>query len=726
MFSLSWPRWIAKRFPKKSRCQRRSERPRLTPSLERLETRELLTTAAPVSIAGQAAETATPASDVAPLFGPPSSGYSPSQISQAYGFNQISFANGTVKGNGSGQTIAIVDAYNDPNITNDLYEFDQHFGLANPNFTVVNQTGGMVLPEVDPTGDWEVEESLDVEWAHAMAPGANIVLVEANSDNISDLLASVQTAASLPGVSVVSMSWGDSEFYSETSYDSYFTTPAGHNGVTFVAASGDSGAPPIYPAVSPNVLAVGGTTLSLDAEGDYLGETAWSGSGGGISAYEAQPAYQKGVVSQSTTQRTSPDVAYDADPETGFAVYDSYGVSGETGPWYTIGGTSAGAPQWAALIAIADQGRALMGEGSLDGASQTLPMIYQMPASNFHDITSGSSTGSPAYSAGPGYDLATGRGSPNANLVVNYLVNGTSPPTSPAPSPSPSPSPSPPSGNLVSDGNFEYPSVGPTQAIDPVGSPWSFEGQAGIAGIGSDLTSGDPAGLQFGFLVGQGGGILQLVDLAAGNYTLSFQAAQVGMLPGSQEQIEVFVGSMVVALVKPGPSLTSYTANFPIASAGTYALQFVGIAPGSSNAALVDNIFLQSTTSTLAPVPSPGSSPSPSPGSSPSPSHSPPPAPPSPPPSSAAAGDQSSSSGAQLTQNDMDALLQTMISTISNLLLSELLLMQSEINQFLQMSSAMTGIPLSPNLINSLDQALLGPFVEQWAWLDPQLSEYVP
>ena len=343
-------------------------------------------------------------------------GFSPQQISQAYGFNQIYFDNGTIKGDGSGQTIAIVDAYNQPNITGDLQAFDTMYGLPTPpSFTVVNQTGGSSLPAANT--NWGMEESLDVEWAHAMAPGANIVLVEANSDSYSDLMTAVNYARNQPGVSVVSMSWGSSEFSGQTSFDSDFTTPSGHNGVTFVASTGDSGSSgaPEYPSVSPNVLAVGGTQLSTNSAGDYQSETAWSGSGGGISAYESQPSYQNGVVPQTSTMRSEPDVAYNASSGSPYAVYDSSGYGG----WIEVYGTSAGVPQWSALVAIADQGRALQGEGTLDGPSQTLPALYQMPSSNFHDITTGSNG---AYSAGPGYDLVTGLGTPIANLVVSSLV----------------------------------------------------------------------------------------------------------------------------------------------------------------------------------------------------------------------------------------------------------------------------------------------------------------
>jgi hypothetical protein len=338
--------------------------------------------------------------------------YTPAQIRQAYGFNQVSF--GSVAADGTGQTIAIVDAYSEPNIYSDLNTFDQQFGIAggsSSSFLTV------ATPQGAPAADagWAMEIALDVEWAHAIAPGAKILLVEAANNNFLNLMSAVQYAAAQPGVSVVSMSWGGGEFSSETAYDSYFTTPAGHQGVTFVASSGDYGAPPSYPAVSPNVLSVGGTTLTLSSSGGYGSETAWSGSGGGLSAYEGEPGYQQGA--QSTGKRGNPDVAYNADPSTGYYIYDSVPYNGYAG-WWAPGGTSAGAPQWAALVAIADQGRALAGKGSLDGPTQTLPAIYSLSSSAFHDVTSGSN----GYAAGPGYDEATGRGSPVANLVISGLV----------------------------------------------------------------------------------------------------------------------------------------------------------------------------------------------------------------------------------------------------------------------------------------------------------------
>jgi hypothetical protein len=369
----------------------------------------------------------------------PSGGYSPAQVAQAYGFNQITF--GSVKGDGTGQTIAIVGPYDDPNIASDLATFDSTLGIpAPPSFKKVNQNGGRSYPSAD--SGWALETSLDVEWAHGIAPGANILLVEANSNSFNDLLAAIDYARNQPGVSVLSMSWGASDFSVEANYDSHFTTPSGHAGVTFVASSGDGGSSgaPVYPSVSPHVLAVGGTELQTDSSGNYQSETGWTYSGGGISAYEAQPGYQNGVVTQSSTLRTTPDVASNAGIAMG--IYDTYGYSG----WVNVGGTSAAAPQWAALIAIADQGRAVAGQSSLDGFSQTLPKLYQLQ-SDFHDITSGSNG---AYSAGPGYDLVTGLGSPYANLIASALIDAPSNSSGPSVATPASATPNPVTGTTTS------------------------------------------------------------------------------------------------------------------------------------------------------------------------------------------------------------------------------------------------------------------------------------
>jgi subtilase family serine protease len=413
-------------------------RPRsFRPQLEELEARDLLSGSAlpaassppaPVPAAAQSTPASTtPAptgvaqpdvvlqpSSASPNAGGGTVSYTPAQIRQAYGINQV---NAT----GAGQTIAIVDAYYDPTVASDLATFDAQFGLsAPPSFQQVQMNG---VTQTD--SGWAMETSLDIEWAHAIAPQANLLLVEAPSNSFTDLLSAVSYAAAQPGVVAVSMSWGGSEFQGESSSDSTFTTPSGHIGgsnlpgsVTFIASSGDSGAGTEYPSVSPNVLTVGGTTLTLTGSGTYVSETAWSGSGGGVSQYEGEPSYQLGV--QNSGFRTTPDVAYNADPNTGFLVYDSNTLpNGASGGWIDVGGTSAGAPQWAGLVALADQLRAENGEGSLGNLPAA---VYTLPASDFHDITSGSN----GYPATPGYDLVTGRGSPIANLLVPGLA-GTSP-----------------------------------------------------------------------------------------------------------------------------------------------------------------------------------------------------------------------------------------------------------------------------------------------------------
>ncbi|HEV3417475.1 MAG TPA: fibronectin type III domain-containing protein [Pirellulales bacterium] len=341
-----------------------------------------------------------------------SSGITPAQMRAAYGFSGVAF--GSTKADGNGQTIAIVDAYDDPKITSDLAAFDQAYGIAAPpSFNIVNESGGTNLPGTDPQQGWEGETALDVEWAHAIAPGANILLVETNSASDADLFAGVNYARNAAGVSVVSMSFGSNDDATFAAYDSalstaYLVTPVGHQGVTFLASSGDHGFAS-FPSTSPNVLSVGGTDLYVNSSGTILSETAWEPQSIGGLVWSGG-----GGVSAEFTGRKTPDVAYNAGVPV--AVYDTFGPS--TG-WGGAEGTSCGSPQWAALVAIADQGRALSGLGTLNGATQTLKAIYAAPPADFHDITVGSTQFQPA---GPGYDLATGNGSPVANLLIPYLA----------------------------------------------------------------------------------------------------------------------------------------------------------------------------------------------------------------------------------------------------------------------------------------------------------------
>src|SRR5208282_1780283 len=294
------------------------------------------------------------AGQIAPFSSTAPTGFTPSQILGAYGINAISL--GSVVGNGAGQTIAIIDVYDDPNLVSssspnyaasDLHNFDMQFGLPDfvgagePVFTKLDENGGSNYPAASGSTGWSVEESLDVEWAHAVAPMANIDLIEANSTSDADMLSTaVNTARNLPGVSVVSMSFGRAEGSSDTSLNSLFTTPSGHGGVTFLASTGDSGTPGFFPAYSPNVIAVGGTSLTLNGN-TYVSETGWGDSGGGQSSYQSEPGYQNAV--NKSGFRQIPDVSFDADPYSGVTIYDSYDYGNST-PWVQVGGTSIGAP----------------------------------------------------------------------------------------------------------------------------------------------------------------------------------------------------------------------------------------------------------------------------------------------------------------------------------------------------------------------------------------------
>ncbi len=414
--------------PRQNDRSKRNSNNRFRSLLETLESRCLLSTSANDTIV-------TPDTIISPAASSSGiQGYTPAQIRAAYG----------ITGDGAGQTIAIVDAFSDPNIAADLAVFDKQFGLSAPaSFTQVSSNGSpRKLPIAD--AGWDTEIALDVEWAHAIAPKANIILVDAASDSLANLMTAVNYARSIPSVSVVSMSWGTSEFSGQTSYDSYFATPSGHTGITFVAASGDQGASggAEWPAVSSNVLSVGGTTLNLTSSGSIASETAWSDSSGGTSQFETS-AVQSSAT--GVAGRTSPDVSFDADPNTGFAVYNSVAYQGYVG-WQEVGGTSAGAPAWAGIIAIADAARVAAKSTTLTTA-QTLADVYSIYsnsssyAANFRDVTSGSSFlgyagggfgrfGRSYYavylSASTGYDSLTGIGSPKVGSLIGALTsNGT-------------------------------------------------------------------------------------------------------------------------------------------------------------------------------------------------------------------------------------------------------------------------------------------------------------
>jgi hypothetical protein len=317
------------------------------------------------------------------------SGLTPAQVKAAYNLPQVG---------GSG-TIAIIDAYDCPTVETDLATFASSFpGLPAPSFEKHKMASAITVD-----AGWALEISLDVQWAYAIAPYAHILLVEARSASLGDLLSAVNYARGRSDVVAVSMSWGAGEFSTQTLYDSYFTSSSG---ISFFASSGDNGAGVIWPSSSPNVVSVGGTTLNLIPSGSVASEVAWSGSGGGVSRYESKPSYQQ-TFGTSYAKRAVPDVSYNGDPASGVPVYDSTSYQGQSG-WWIVGGTSAGAPQWAAIHSL--------------GLSCSNANFYKDAKSAYSTYFRDIVTGSNGYSAGNGYDLVTGLGSP---LTINFAAATT-------------------------------------------------------------------------------------------------------------------------------------------------------------------------------------------------------------------------------------------------------------------------------------------------------------
>jgi subtilase family serine protease len=333
------------------------------------------------------------------------SGYTPSQIRRAYGFTHI-------QGKGEGQTIAIIDAYGSPTVQEDLDVFSKTFHLPKTKIEIVYPLG---VPKWK-SDSWALETALDVEWAHAIAPKAKILLVVTPVSLIGPLLSAVSYASN-SGAKQISMSWGAREFSTEAKYDSYFKKD-----ISYFASSGDYGFGVLWPAISPNVIAVGGTTLNLDEKGNVLSEIGWAGSGGGASVIFPAPAYQA-KWSRSKT-RTIPDISYVADPYTGVAVYTSTPVWGMSG-WIRVGGTSAGAPQMAAAAALINEEL-----GTKHNNLSMINKIYRLagdaPSINssfYTDITSGCNinTSYKVNCAANGYDTVTGLGTPAMQSFIPMI-----------------------------------------------------------------------------------------------------------------------------------------------------------------------------------------------------------------------------------------------------------------------------------------------------------------
>ena len=317
-------------------------------------------------------------------------GLTPSQVKTVY----------HLPDSGGNGTVAIIDAYDAQTVESDLTVFSKQFHLSPCSTKNGCLEIHKMASKLKKDNGWAGETALDVEWVHAIAPKAKILLIESISASGENLLKAVDFARNRKDVVAVSMSWGDAEFETASKYDSYFVSKYG---ATFFASSGDNGNGIQWPAVSPKVIGVGGTTLNFNADGSFKSETAWNGSGGGVSSYVSEPVFQIAYrISKLNNKRAVPDVSYNADPSSGFSVY-------QNGRWFTVGGTSAGAPQWAALRAL--------------GKNISISKLYEDAsgsdyASYFRDILKGINGDCKSFcNAKRNYDTVTGLGSP---LTYHY------------------------------------------------------------------------------------------------------------------------------------------------------------------------------------------------------------------------------------------------------------------------------------------------------------------
>lgn len=374
--------------------------------------------------------------------------YTPAQIRAAYGLPALPASTASITSAqaaqlGAGQTIYIVDAQSDPNIVAELAAFDQKFGLpgctttsiatntvlplaasssSGCTFSVVYNTSSGALTSSGPAYDsgWATEIALDVQWSHATAPLARIILIEAPDASLSSLLGGVALANAM-GPGVVSMSFAAGEGSWTSQVDATFTAA----NMSYLAAAGDAGAGVNWPAVSPHVLAIGGTKLSYTGSGSRS-ETAWTGTGGGVSQYTATPSYQTSAVPGmgAPAHRSVTDVSFNADPSSGQYVAVISSGSSVAG-WMSVGGTSLSTPQWAGVLAIAN---ALRAQSSLAPVGAPHSLLYtgistvaSTYASDFLDVTQGADGTCSSCYAKSGYDLPTGLGTPNVSALLNSL-----------------------------------------------------------------------------------------------------------------------------------------------------------------------------------------------------------------------------------------------------------------------------------------------------------------
>jgi subtilase family serine protease len=484
--------------------------------------------------------------------------YTPAQIRAAYGLSTLpsSFASLTAAQAaqlGAGQTIYIVDAMHDTNLVAELAAFNAKFGLPGctvkaiaPTATlplaaastsacelsvVSSATGGTMTSKVPAyNAGWATEIALDVQWAHATAPLARIVLIEAPDASLNSLLDGVKLANAM-GPGVVSMSFGATEGSYTASVDAAFSAPR----MTYLASTGDSGAAVAWPSVSPKVVAVGGTSLSWSGAGSRS-EVAWAGTGGGTSAYTATPSYQTNAVPGLGTvaRRTVADVAFNANPSTG--QYVAVMAPGATAvSWVSAGGTSLSAPQWAGLVAVANAVRAQTSQAPLGDPHVALyNQIAATPgtyASVFADIVSGTNGSCGTCSSKTGYDPLTGLGTPNVGSLLSAL-----------------------SGSSVA---AAAPVVTAASIGGKVGTALSFTASA----TSSNAVTWSATGMPSGMTVSSAGAVAWAAPVA-GSYavTLTAKDSQTGLAGSAVYTVTIAAATVVVTPPAPtatGPVITA-------------------------------------------------------------------------------------------------------------------------------------------------------------------------
>ena len=486
--------------------------------------------------------------------------HTPAQIRAAYGLPAYPAAGTTLTAAqqasfGAGQTIYIIDAYHDATALSDLNAFSTKFGLptcttvaiaptatlplakppASCTFSQVNSTTAYAMTTTVPAynATWAPESKLDVQWAHAIAPLARIVLLEMPNSLSTSILGANMLAGQM-GPGVVSMSFGSPEAAWAPSIDYHFTG----TGMTYVAAAGDSGSQVLWPAVSPNVVAVGGTSLNWSGTGTRY-EAAWLHTGGGMSAYEPLPSWQGGVApagGSALTHRAVPDVAFNANPTTG--EYVALTLPGAATVWSAYGGTSIATPQWAGVIAVANAMRVANGKAVIGDIHSTLyksiaavPGTYAAALGDIVDGTNGTCT---TCKAGTGFDLATGWGTPNATQLLSTL-SGTTVTTTAAPS--------------VPGGSFSA-TVGKalTQSLG-VTSPAGYTTTYALSGAPSGLTVDST-------------GTLKWASPIAGSYSFTAAATAAGKTASASYSLAVSGGAGAPMIAGTGKYTVAHGTRF--------------------------------------------------------------------------------------------------------------------------------------------------------------------